>query len=304
MNTNYLIETINLNYTFPGGIKTLDGINLQVEKGKIYGFLGPNGSGKTTTLRLLLGLLKKQEGNINLFGEDIETNRVNILKKTGSLIEMPSVYGHLTARNNLNVYRSVYGASTDCVDAVLETVGLDNTENKKAKNFSLGMKQRLALAIALLPKPELLILDEPTNGLDPEGIMELRELIINLNRTEGLTILISSHILSEVEKMVSHVGIISGGRMLFQGSLQELSRLQNNDNKLMLRTSDNVAAFRFLSSYDPEMTDEGIAIRYKDLNDVAAINRKLVNNNIDVHLLQPKENNLEQLYRDLTSNQP
>lgn len=197
MEKEYIVKTESVSYSFPGAAKTLDDINLLVERGKIYGFLGPNGSGKTTTLRLLLGLLKKQEGSILVFGKEFEPNRIKILEKIGSLIETPSVYGHLNARDNLNVYRSIYNATPERVVELLELVALNDSGSKRTSNFSLGMKQRLAIAIALLPDPDLLILDEPTNGLDPEGIIELRELILQLNRTQGLTILISSHILSK-----------------------------------------------------------------------------------------------------------
>src|SRR5215217_3036739 len=210
-----VIKTTALNYRFSKTQKTLDDINLVVEKGSIYGFLGPNGAGKTTTLRLLLGLLKNQSGQIEIFGADFSKNRIGILKRTGSLIEQPSLYGHLTAVENLEVYRKLYGASKSRLTEVLKLVGLEGTGFKKAKQFSLGMKQRLAIAVALLPNPELLLLDEPTNGLDPNGIIEIRELIKSLNKEHGVTVLVSSHILAEVEKMATHVGIIHKGKLVF-----------------------------------------------------------------------------------------
>ena len=221
MRNNLIIKTSNLSYQYAKGIKTLSDISLQVERGSIYGFLGPNGSGKTTTLSLLLGLLKNQQGDIEIFGQHLQSDRINILKKIGALVETPSVYGHLTARENLEVYRKDYGVSGDRIDEVLHTVGLTDTGKKLVKRFSLGMKQRLAIALALLPNPELLILDEPSNGLDPAGIIELRELVKTLNKKYGMTIVISSHLLAEVEKMVSHVGIIYKGEILFQGTLPE-----------------------------------------------------------------------------------
>src|SRR6187549_640680 len=213
-----VIRTTGLFYHYSRGVPTLDNINLRVERGSIYGFLGPNGSGKTTTLSLLLGLLNNQKGTIEIFGQHLHANRINILKKIGSLIETPSLYGHLTAKENLEVYREVYGASKARIAEVLNIVGLEDTGKKTTKKFSLGMKQRLAIALALLPDPELLILDEPANGLDPAGIIELRELIKTLNKTHGMTILISSHLLAEVEKIVTHIGIIFKGKMLFQGT--------------------------------------------------------------------------------------
>jgi ABC-2 type transport system ATP-binding protein len=221
MNNTPIIKTTGLSYHYAKGAQTLCDINLQVEKGSIYGFLGPNGSGKTTTLSLLLGLLNNQKGDIEIFGQHLHQNRVEVLRRIGSLIEAPSLYGHLTATENLEVYRQVYGASRARVAEVLSIVGLADTGKKVVKKFSLGMKQRLSIALALLPNPELLILDEPANGLDPAGIIELRELIKKLNKEQGMTIVISSHLLAEVEKMVSHVGIIFKGKMIFQGPLSK-----------------------------------------------------------------------------------
>src|SRR5687767_12108618 len=213
MNNSSIIKTTGLSYQYSKDVQTSSNINLQVEKGSIYGFLGPNGSGKTTTLSLLLGLLNKQQGDIEIFGQHLHSNRIAILKKIGSLIETPSLYGHLTAKENLEVYRPVYGVSKEKIAEILKVVALEDTGKKTVKKFSLGMKQRLSIALALLPDPELLILDEPSNGLDPAGIIELRALIKKLNKEHGMTMVISSHILSEVEKMVSHLGIIYKGRM-------------------------------------------------------------------------------------------
>lgn len=301
MNNNYIIKTTGLSYRYGKSAPTLKDINLQVEKGSIYGFLGPNGSGKTTTLSLLLGLLKNQKGNIEIFGKDFRRARIEILKKIGSLIEAPSLYGHLTATENLEVYRGLYGVKKERIDEVLSIVGLSDTGGKTAKRFSLGMKQRLAIALALLPNPELLILDEPTNGLDPSGIIELRQLVKKLNQEHGMTILVSSHLLAEVEKMVSHVGILYKGEMLFQGSLGELHRYQQKGGKLLIQTSDNEAACRLLLHYGADHGNETIVLPFQSQQQVAAINRTLVQHNLDVYLLQPQHNNLEQLFIDLTT---
>ena len=301
MRNNLIIKTSNLSYQYAKGIKTLSDISLQVERGSIYGFLGPNGSGKTTTLSLLLGLLKNQQGDIEIFGQHLQSDRINILKKIGALVETPSVYGHLTARENLEVYRKDYGVSGDRIDEVLHTVGLTDTGKKLVKRFSLGMKQRLAIALALLPNPELLILDEPSNGLDPAGIIELRELVKTLNKKYGMTIVISSHLLSEVEKMVSHVGIIYKGELLFQGTLPELHSFQENGSKLLINTSDNEVALQLLQAYNPERVEDKISVSYVDQNQAAVIQRTLHQNNLDIYLLYPKGNDLEQLFIDLTS---
>lgn len=303
MDTKYIISTTNLSYHYAKNVQTLFDINLQVERGSIYGFLGPNGSGKTTTLSLLLGLLPTQQGSIEIFGQQLQSNRTEILRKTGSLVETPSLYGHLTARENLEIYRPVYGASRERIPEVLEITGLGDTGKKVVKKFSLGMKQRLAIALALLPKPELLVLDEPTNGLDPSGIIALRRLIKTLNREYGMTIVISSHLLSEVEKTVSHVGIIYKGQMLFQGSLPQLHLFQKKGAKLLVHTSDNEAALELLREHYPERMDDRISLPLRDNQQVASINRLLTQNNLDVYLLHPRENDLEQLFIDLTSAQ-
>ena len=301
MRNQYVIKTTGLSYQYAKDVKTLSAINLQVERGSIYGFLGPNGSGKTTTLSLLLGLLNRQQGEIEIFGRHLHSARTDILKKIGSLIEAPSLYGHLTARENLEVYRQVYGVPKGRIEEVLTIVGLADTGKKVAKKFSLGMKQRLSIALALLPNPELLILDEPSNGLDPAGIIELRELIKKLNKEHGMTILISSHLLSEVEKMVSHVGIIFEGKMLFQGPLSELHSFQQKASRLFIKTSNNEATFQLLKEHQPEMIGEAVSISYSGINQVASINRTLTDHNLDVYLLHPKESDLEQLFIDLTT---
>ena len=302
MNNTSIIKTTGLCYHYSKDVQTLFDINMNVERGSIYGFLGPNGSGKTTTLSLLLGLLNNQKGDIEIFGQHIQSNRIDILKRIGSLIENPSLYGHLTAMENLEVFRHVYGASKERVTEVLKIVGLEDTGKKTAKRFSLGMKQRLSIALALLPNPELLILDEPSNGLDPSGIIELRQLIKKLNKEYGMTILISSHILSEVEKMVSHVGIIYKGQMLFQGTLQDLHHFQQNKAKLLVDTSDNNAALKILSDYKPQFSDGILAVPFTDLKQVAEVGRTIIDNNLGLYLLQPKKQELEQLFIDLTSN--
>lgn len=297
-----VIKTTALNYYFNKHQKTLDNINLVVEKGSIYGFLGPNGAGKTTTLRLLLGLLKKQEGSIEVFGKEFNDHRIDCLQNIGSLIEQPSLYGHLTAKENLAIYRNIYGAPKERMGDVLQLVGLEATGKKKARQFSLGMKQRLSIAIALLHNPALLILDEPTNGLDPSGIIETRELIKKLNRENGVTIIVSSHILAEVERMATHVGIIHKGKLLFQGTMAELQNMKSQRSFLQVDTSNNAAALLILSEYGAASANGFVVLPMEQKEEIAAINRHLVAHNIDVYLLQPRQNDLEQLFIDITSN--
>jgi ABC-type multidrug transport system ATPase subunit len=218
---NYCLETTNLSHRWNARTPVLQAINLRVPKDSIYGFLGPNGAGKTTTLKLILGLLQKQQGEITVFGQNWEGHRLEILPRIGSLIESPSLYAQLTASENLRVLQKVYRCPKSRIDEVLALTRLSDTGKKKAGKFSFGMKQRLAIAIALLNDPTLLILDEPTNGLDPEGIIEMRELFKELNK-RGVTILISSHLLGEMEKLITHAGIIHKGQLLYQGTLKEL----------------------------------------------------------------------------------
>ena len=298
-----VIRTGGLDFSFSSAVKTLDQVNLVVPSGSIYGFLGPNGAGKTTTLRLLLGLLRKQVGTIEIFGRDFRHHRIEILKRIGSLIEQPSLYLHLTARENLEIYRGIYGCKPARIATVLQLVGLENTGTKKAKQFSLGMKQRLSIALALLHQPDLLILDEPTNGLDPNGIIETRELIKKLNKEHNTTILVSSHILNEVERMATHVGIIHHGSLLFQGTLDELHHLKTEQAALEIETSNNAKATTLLeASYTVQQAAGKILLPFQHKEQAAAVNRMLMQHDIDVYALHPQQNDLEQLFMDITSN--
>lgn len=216
-----IIETANLTKKFKD-FKAVNGINLTVKKGRVYGFLGPNGAGKSTTIRMLLGLIKPTKGRVKIFGMDLTKNRINILRKVGSMVEAPSYYGNLTAYENLQVTAELLELDHKYIDEVLEVVKLTEWKNRQVNKFSLGMKQRLGIAQALISKPELLILDEPTNGLDPSGIHEIRGLIKELPKLYDMTVIISSHNLSEIELIADDIGIINRGNILFQGTLEEL----------------------------------------------------------------------------------
>lgn len=297
----FCIATENLNYRFSNEQQVLDNIHLQVPTGSIYGFLGPNGAGKTTTLRLVLGLLKKQSGEIRIFNKNFHTNRIAILKQVGSLIESPSLYGHLTASENLKIQQLIYQCPATRIAEVLETVGLANTGRKKAGQFSLGMKQRLSIAVALLHDPPLLILDEPTNGLDPNGIIEIRELLIRLNREQQKTILISSHLLGEIEKMVTHLGIIHKGQLLFQGSIRELHDKQEQSAVILLETNNDVLAKDWLkqNGYAARRENGQIILNGPGKQAIAAINRGLVGMGIDIYQIAASRNDLESIFIDL-----
>lgn len=297
----FILQTQNLTHRFSGGKAVLDKVSIEVPQGAVYGFLGPNGAGKTTTLRLVLGLLSIQEGSINILGQNLKEHRVDVLRQVGSLIEQPSLYGHLTATENLEVYRRIYDVPKERIAAVLQTVGLQNTGSKKAKQFSLGMKQRLSIAVALLHNPRLLILDEPTNGLDPNGIIETRLLIQQLNQQEGVTVLVSSHILAEVEKMATHMGIIHGGRLLFQGTLRDLQTLKQRQSFVQMETSNNDVALDLLHQFEPQRQNGHLLLPFTSKDDIATANRLLVHKGIDVYRLEQRHNDLEQLFIDLTN---
>lgn len=299
---SYIIETTSLNFSFRSGQKILDDLSLKVPAGSIYGFLGPNGAGKTTTLRLLLGLLRRQEGKISLFGKNFQQHRIAILKRLGSLIEQPSLYLHLTGRENLNLFCLNYGCDKKRIDEVLEIVRLTDAASKRAKAYSLGMKQRLAIAIALLHDPELLIFDEPTNGLDPNGIIETRELIKKLNQEHGKTILVSSHLLTEVEKMATHVGIIHKGKLLFQGALQELQQLKSKQSAVEVEVSDSVKAGLLLKAFPVRHTNgTKVLVNFESRERMAELNRTLVREGVDVYQMAVTQNDLENLFIQITS---
>ncbi len=295
------IETINLTHRFSANEAALSSVNLQVIEGTIYGFLGPNGAGKTTTLKLVLGLLKRQHGEILVFGKPFANDRVATLRKIGSLIESPSIYAHLTAVENLRVLQKVYQCPKERIAEVLDLVDLSQTRNKKAHQFSLGMKQRLSIAMALLHNPSLLILDEPTNGLDPNGILEIRELLQTLNRLHGITILISSHLLFEIEKFVTHIGIINKGKILFQGTLPDLISKRQQNSFVVFETSNDVKAAQIIDQFNPSSRTEAGRIRvpFLDNESIAAINQRLVQNDIDVYQISKIENDLERIFFDV-----
>ncbi|WP_305151717.1 ABC transporter ATP-binding protein [uncultured Dubosiella sp.] len=203
---------------------SVDNVSIHIRRGSIYGFLGPNGAGKSTTMKMLLGLTAPTSGRFTIDGKHFPKDRVKILREIGSFIEAPSFYSNLTGRENLDVIRRILGLPESTVDDALELVGLSEFGDRLAKKYSLGMKQRLGLAGALLGRPPILILDEPTNGLDPSGIHEIRNLIKSLPELYDCTILISSHMLSEIERMADDIGILNHGRLLFEGSLNDLRR--------------------------------------------------------------------------------
>lgn len=295
-----LIQLEAVRHSFVKSVETLKGIDLQVPRGSIYGLLGENGAGKSTTLKLILGLLKKQQGEIYLFGEPIEKNRIAHLKRIGAFIENPSLYDNLTARENLLLHQWVYQCPRKNIDDVLELVALEHVGKKLVRHFSLGMKQRLGIAIAYLHYPELLILDEPTNGLDPNGIVEMRELILRINTTQGTTILISSHILSEIERIATHVGILHLGNIVFAGTLHELAVQKQKAKSLAVVTSANDRALALLTPrYTAVQNNDHLIIPFDDDTQVADMIQLLVRNEISIWQITTHKENLEDIFMNL-----
>lgn len=299
-----IIKTQNLDFAYRKDDFILKGLNLQVEQGSIYGFLGPNGSGKTTTIRLLLGLLPSANNNVQLFEQNLQDNRISILSKTGSLIEQPSLYEQLSGFDNIEITRRIRNVDKNRIDKVLELVSLTKASQKKVKEYSLGMKQRLGLAIALLSEPELLILDEPVNGLDPNGMIEIRELLLKLNKESGITIFLSSHLLSEIEKIVTHLGVLNRGKLVFQGKYSDLKELQHRSATIHIETSDNQKASEIICTkfQAPSSPNSHLTVPYKNKEQVAAICKLLIENNIDIYKMQLQDNDLENIFLEITKN--
>jgi ABC-2 type transport system ATP-binding protein len=295
------LETHDLSHRYARDEAVLHDIALVVPHASVYGFLGPNGAGKTTTLRLVLGLIRKQRGTISIFGRSLDAHRIEILERVGSLIESPSLYEHLTARENLELLRRIHRTAKERIAAVLELVGLADTRDKRVGQFSLGMKQRLGIAAAMLHRPELLILDEPTNGLDPNGIIQMRDLLVALNREEGTTILVSSHLLAEIERFVTHVGIVHRGRLLFQGTLDALRRERKPAAPVALQTADDRHALRVLADAGvaAHAVEYGIVLPAMPPPQIAAINRRLVEHGVEVHAIGAAGGDLESIFMDL-----
>ncbi|UHA75583.1 ABC transporter ATP-binding protein [Paenibacillus sp. 481] len=294
-----MIETDGLTKQY-GSRRAVDNVKLQLKRGDIYGFLGPNGAGKTTTIRMLLGLIRPTKGNIRIFGKELHQQRMEILKKVGSLVEYPSYYGHLTAMENLETVRRILDVPKSRISEVLSIVRLTQEARRPVKGFSLGMKQRLGIATALLGNPELLILDEPTNGLDPSGILEIRELIKSMPQEHGITVLVSSHLLSEVEQMANRVAIIQQGRLMFQDSIAALqSRAQH---RVRLVVSDPEQAFRTVSAAGCSAELESGAIMLDNMTDakIAALVEQLVHKRHDVYRVEEKRQSLEDLFLAMT----
>lgn len=284
-----------------GKVMRVKDLDLSVPEGVVYGFLGPNGAGKSTTMKMILGLARPTAGTITVFGKQVNSqNRLAILKNVGSLIESPSYYGHLTGRENLDIVSTLKGVPKRDIDRVLHIVRLENQRNKKVSQYSLGMKQRLGLADALLGNPKLLILDEPTNGLDPAGIQEMRELIRSLPAKYGMTVMVSSHLLSEIDQMAANVGIISNGELVFQDSLATLH--ERSKSSIAIRTLNNMEALKIMKKYHVECTMEDGYLFLPKLSDGDLSEHifHLFEKNIGVVRIEEQQKSLEDIFLELT----
>lgn len=276
-------------------------LNLNIPEGSVYGFLGPNGAGKSTTLKMILGLVRPTAGSIRVLEKDMDSaTRLSVLRQVGSLIESPSYYGHLTGEENLRIVQTLRGIPEKNIREVLQIVRLDGQREKKVAHYSLGMKQRLGLAAALLGYPKLLILDEPTNGLDPAGIQEMRELICDLPGRFGMTVVVSSHLLSEIDQMANHVAIIREGELVFQDSLEALHG--RSRHHLALRTTNNVIARRLLAEQSVPCEEENGYLILPILSDevAAQLTAFLAGNRLGIVRLEERQKSLEDIFLDLT----
>ncbi len=297
-----VISTEGLSFNF-GNQQVVKSLSLQVPKGSIYGFLGPNGAGKTTTIKLLLNLLKTDQGSIHIFDKELQSNRVAILSEIGSLIEQPAIYLHLSGKENLMNRALLLRVSEQRVDEMLALVHLKDAAHKKAGKYSLGMKQRLGIALALLSDPQLLILDEPTNGLDPNGIIEVRELLIRLVTQHNKTVFISSHLLAEVERMATHVGIIDKGELLFQGSIKDLEAISQPQVQVELENTVDAANFLKKHGFNViDISDNSLSIPYTSKTQMGEINTLLNKNGYMVYSIHKIHKDLEKLFLDITQN--
>ena len=280
----------------------MDHVELHVPQGCVYGFIGPNGAGKSTTMKMLLGLIHPTAGRVRLLGQELtEKSRLPLLRQTGSLIESPAGYLHLTAQENLEIVADLKGVPHKDIGRVLDIVHLTQDRNRRIGQYSLGMKQRLGIAMALLGSPKLLILDEPTNGLDPAGIQEMRALIRNMPAATGATVLISSHLLGEMEQMVEQVGIIDHGHILFEGPLTELQR--HSRGNVTLRLLDPAKAAPILRANGLTAHSDSCVVTLPPLQDalLADLVQKLAACGAGVVELTPHTKTLEEIFLSLTS---
>lgn len=296
-----ILTITNLHKRF-GKVHAVNNVSFEIQKGNVYGILGPNGSGKSTTLGIILNVVNKTSGSYSWFSGKLETHEA--LKKVGAIIERPNFYPYMTAYDNLKLVCNIKGAALSKIDEKLELVGLLDRKNSKFRTFSLGMKQRLAIASALLNDPEILILDEPTNGLDPQGIRQIRDIIRKI-ASFGTTILLASHLLDEVEKVCSHVLVLRKGQILYTGSVNGMI---SNEGFFELQADDANALKNLMASHPAtdkiEETEGKLLVYLKEPLEPAELNRYLSTNGLYLNHLVKRKHSLEEQFIQLTSNQP
>lgn len=284
-----------------GSQTVLNGISMNIHEGEIYGFLGKNGAGKSTLMKVMLGLLKSDSGSVNIFNQPLQKNRASILKNIGALIEEPAFYPNLTGEENLRVIKNLLDLPEENIFEALDTVGLRKAGNKLVKNYSLGMKQRLGIALALVKMPKILILDEPTNGLDPEGMHQMRELIKELPQKYKMTVLISSHLLSEMEQIAGTIGILNGGKLIYQGPINKLveKRKYFIKSSNVYRTQNTLQAMGILnikSDQQKQVTEFNL----ENAKDMSKVLKKLILQDIDIYSAYGAKRTLEDIFLELT----
>jgi ABC-2 type transport system ATP-binding protein len=285
-----------------GRLTAVDRLELQVPRGSVYGFLGPNGAGKTTTIRMLLGLIRPDGGEVNLFGRPLQKGRLDLLRQVGALVESPSLYPNLTGRENLEVTRWLIGGRREQIERVLGIVRLEGAAGRRVRGYSHGMRQRLGLALVLLNEPELLILDEPTNGLDPSGIQEMRELICSLPDEYNATVFLSSHLLAEVEQVATHIGIIQEGRLRFQGTLDDLHAQMERQLVLGVDQPEKAEVLLQQSGWTAHRNGgHRIRVAANGRSDAAMINAQLVGQGVNVYHLRLEQPTLEDIFMTVTN---
>jgi ABC-2 type transport system ATP-binding protein len=296
-----VIQTNDLSRRF-GSVLAVDRLSLNVPRGCVYGFLGPNGAGKTTTIRMLLGLIRADGGDLRLFGEPLtRATRRPLLRRIGALVEAPSLYPHLTGTENLRVIQELAGVDRTRIGEVLRIVRLEQDAHRLVQGYSQGMRQRLGIALALLGNPSLLILDEPTNGLDPAGNHEIRDLIRGFPSDHGITVFLSSHLLAEVEQIATHVGIVGRGRLLFEGTLGELRSRQDEQVVIEVDRPQPASSILRDGGLKVERTeDASVTVKVAGRADVARAATLLVGAGISLYQIRAVRPTLEELFLDLT----
>lgn len=296
-----IMETVGLQKSYRGKL-VVDDVSIHIPKGSIYGFVGPNGAGKSTVMKMILNLIYPESGEVRLFGEKVTDHSYEIFKRVGSIIENPYFYEKMTARQNLQLHCEYMGfPNKERIDEVLQIVHLQNVEEKQIRHYSLGMKQRLAIARAILTHPELLMLDEPINALDPEGIREMRNLFLRLNREEGTTIFISSHILSEVDLLADRIGVIRNGKLLTEVPIEEIHKRQTE--YISLQVDDVARAAALLEAMEIQnfsVTDSAFIRIYDTDISGKTLSKTMIENGVGVESLGRRQDTLEDYFFWLT----